>query len=82
MSAPLEITTDRVRVPADTIPAEVVAVTWRRAGNVWKYRYHLTERGAKMRNTRNGHAYDRSTYSERGWKTISDIDRRAGLWLW
>lgn len=82
MSAILTVT-DRVRVPGDTIPPGVDAVSWRRtADNVWKYRYHATERGAKMATTRNGHAYDRHSYVEWGWKHITLQDRRWGLWLW
>lgn len=84
MSALVFTTTSQVRVKPEQIPAEAVAVTWQKvtSENTWVYRMHRTELGAKRQHGKNSRAYDRGTYSEYGWKTITNTDRTAGLWLW
>lgn len=83
MASTVTITTQQVRIPPESIPAEMTAVTYRRTpNNVWEYRYHRTERAAKIAHGKNDRAYDRDSFQEWGWKVIADGDRRAGLWLW
>jgi hypothetical protein len=77
------MTTDHVRVDADTIPRAAVAVSWRRSvEDVWFYRFHSTDRGAKMAFARYNKAYDRVNFKETGWKDITPQDRESGVWLW
>jgi hypothetical protein len=84
MTASPVIATDRVRVAPQEIWHDAVAVSWRRVKgeDVWHYRFHRTERAAKIAHGKNSRAYDRDTYTEWGWKTIDEISRKAGLWLW
>jgi hypothetical protein len=84
VSALVRTSTAHVLVYPENIPAEAVAVTWQRVRGeqVWQYRMHQTVLGAKRQHGKNNRAYDRATYSEWGWKDITDVDRERGLWLW
>lgn len=81
--ANVDLLTNRVRVPGKTIPVDANYVTYRRTkDNVWSYRFHATERAAKIRHGKNERAHDRMSYVEFGWKVITPLDREAGVWLW
>jgi hypothetical protein len=84
VSALVRTSTTQVLVKPEHIPAEAVAVTWQRVAGeqVWHYRMHRTVLGAKRQHGKDGRAYDRETYLEWGWKTISDVDRDSGFLLW
>lgn len=86
--AVIETTTTSLVIRPEHIPAEMVAVSYRYylgpdgTPGLWKYRFHLTERSAKIAYGKYGRAYDSHLISEYGWKVIDDTARKHGIWLW